>query len=886
MQEEKKESDTWLAQLNSGDVLRLLWFVFAAWLIGSLRWSPAWVALLAISWLYGERRVQTVKRLRETEMFIRDMHQGENLTKVCMAQGRHSLPPWVMFPRTQEVKWLSQLVRSLWPAMRQAIQDSIMDALNPIFKAACPSFLASLALTKCDLGEIPLKIRGMRVQGCSEDYIILDMDVCLNGQPHVKVVADTGRGVRVSASLAHLKFAATLRLVLGPYCTEWPCVRALCISFTSRPTLHFKLKAAKVPITSIYGLEEFLLDFIHTSMCQSFVWPFKTVIELAPPSDPEEKKKMMEALKAADPIGLLIVEVMDAKELCVGNLLERLADVPDCYVVAKLGKEVHKTPVVYNSHNPKWNCKLSFTKVYDIKTQVLELEMFDWDRLSAHRSLGRCSLQLNDLIKGEEFWIPLEGVKTGQLKLNFDYKQYQRTGRRSRVPSAAHPAAPASPSAPASPATPLQTPHDLDLNINVCPSPSDLLAPPLNFEKLERSEGPESAAGSQEVARAENGSTSHSSSPSLTAKSFSTSDYTSLVSGGTKASPGARFKVCDSGDQATEPASPSTIAQELEEDAESAKVSQQLQNKDVKAVLIIVVKHVEGGDPKKWRGKQAYVRVKLGDAKQRTYTVTASAPSHYPVWEEQMEFVVFDMEAELEFKVKKDKMGPDQHIGNARLLLSELPQNERITCQLPLHPPREHPSPLKKALTQVSKLSLLRWRRSPKKVASRHDQAGAQMGLALPAAPSGPADDQLSPSDSDELFSTPLELQRGDAGCEQEDPSKVWLNLTPPPDRKTSPAPPYATTATDAVSSDGPRWHQQPLPRLDRANSGIDVAQPTATGRHGKSDRAAMAVTGTPQSHSPMEAAVTEAASPGKAGGNFKQDAVGYLEVALCLRTT
>eukprot|EP00930_Biecheleria_cincta_P092741 TRINITY_DN82760_c0_g1_i1.p1 TRINITY_DN82760_c0_g1~~TRINITY_DN82760_c0_g1_i1.p1 ORF type:complete len:334 (+),score=65.06 TRINITY_DN82760_c0_g1_i1:35-1036(+) len=82
------------------------------------------------------------------------------------------------------------------------------------------------------------------------------------------------------------------------------------------------------------------------------------------------------------------------------NLMNRdtglLGDVSDPYVVVKLGKQEHSTPVIDNDLNPVWNDGNSFTFSVGHEERLLDLEVMN-SNIFRNDSLGRTTLDFRSL---------------------------------------------------------------------------------------------------------------------------------------------------------------------------------------------------------------------------------------------------------------------------------------------------------------------------------------------------------------------------------------------------------------------------------------------------------------------------------------------------------
>ena len=91
----------------------------------------------------------------------------------------------------------------------------------------------------------------------------------------------------------------------------------------------------------------------------------------------------------------------------------------DPYAVVKYGSQKFKSPTVKNSQDPEWDCEMEFDFPEE-GGDNFNIEVFDEDRFGKDKSLGRLELSPDSLAEmepGSAYWLPLEGVPSGQILL-------------------------------------------------------------------------------------------------------------------------------------------------------------------------------------------------------------------------------------------------------------------------------------------------------------------------------------------------------------------------------------------------------------------------------------------------------------------------------------
>jgi len=95
----------------------------------------------------------------------------------------------------------------------------------------------------------------------------------------------------------------------------------------------------------------------------------------------------------------------------------------DPYVVVVVGDQQRKTKKIMKTLNPAW--KEAF--VFEFSSQAIPnkclFQVMDWDMFSADDFLGSCEVDLWALRELDIFsgWLPLEGVKTGSVKVSMTF---------------------------------------------------------------------------------------------------------------------------------------------------------------------------------------------------------------------------------------------------------------------------------------------------------------------------------------------------------------------------------------------------------------------------------------------------------------------------------
>merc|ERR1712130_385968 len=98
----------------------------------------------------------------------------------------------------------------------------------------------------------------------------------------------------------------------------------------------------------------------------------------------------------------------------------------DPYLRISFGDQIVKSKTINNDLNPDWNFKTSFNIEEENKNDLL-IEIFDKDTASKDDLMGKTSISPADLPKLKQAqWIPLQGVKSGELFLSAEKEAEQK----------------------------------------------------------------------------------------------------------------------------------------------------------------------------------------------------------------------------------------------------------------------------------------------------------------------------------------------------------------------------------------------------------------------------------------------------------------------------
>jgi Ca2+-dependent lipid-binding protein len=410
-------------------------------IIGYLSFSYLYILILQLLIVFGIVRYKKSIEYHSSIKFQRLLHDSSNLELALYNDykdiNKAKIPSWVSFTDLEKVDWLQNMLKQMWPQIKEATEKTVESSLTPLFASLKPGFLSDLGFYKLDLGNIAPHVKGVKIQNyndnnsSNDEMIMLDMDVESAGNPIIQIEAKSGP-INVVATLADFQMFASVRVLLKPLIVQWPCFGAISISFTRKPEINFRLETGNVNVMSIPGLNQFLNDMIKTQVSAFLVWPKKIVIPMS-----ELSELVLKQLNESEPVGIIAIKVHAAKDLRP----------MDSYVRLVLGNEVKKTAIIKgHSKEPTYDEEFEF-QVVDPRTEVVTLQVKGKQNVvnsmmnvvtklnvpsTKGITLGECHLQLDTLTMHNapnSMWLPLQQTNKkyagGHIHLTTQWKPFR-----------------------------------------------------------------------------------------------------------------------------------------------------------------------------------------------------------------------------------------------------------------------------------------------------------------------------------------------------------------------------------------------------------------------------------------------------------------------------
>ncbi|KAM0045503.1 putative C2 domain, synaptotagmin-like mitochondrial-lipid-binding domain, C2 domain superfamily [Helianthus debilis subsp. tardiflorus] len=310
------------------------------------------------------------------------------------------LPLWIKHPDYERVDWLNDVIRDMWPYLDKAICGMIKSMCEPIFSEYIGTyFIRSIDFESLTFGSLPPIIQGIKVHEMNEDNLVFDLAAKWAGNPNIILVLNVFY-LPIKVQLIDMQISASVRVTLKPFVPTFPCFSNIFVSLLDKPDVDFGLKVMGGDLMAIPGLYQFIQNIIKKYVASLYLWPQSLEIPVLDASTGAANK----------PVGILHVKVVRASDLLKMDLLGS----SDPYVKLKLsgGRIIpsKKTSVKPKNLNPEWNEEFKLT-VNDHMSQVLELHVFDWEKVGLHDKLGMQVIPLMVLKPNEKKELTIGLVK-------------------------------------------------------------------------------------------------------------------------------------------------------------------------------------------------------------------------------------------------------------------------------------------------------------------------------------------------------------------------------------------------------------------------------------------------------------------------------------------
>lgn len=313
------------------------------------------------------------------------------------------IPLWVKNPDYDRGDWINKFLLDMWPFLDKAICGMIRSIAKPIFAEYIGKFqIEAIEFENLSLGTLPPTIHGLKVYETNERELVMEPAIKWAGNQNITVAIKV-LSMRITIQLVDLQVFAAPRITLKPLVPTFPCFASIVVSLMEKPHIDFGMKVLGGDIMSIPGVYRFVQDIIKKQVASLYLWPQTLEIPILDSSSVAIKK----------PVGILHVKVVRAIKLLKMDLLGS----SDPYVKLSLSGErlpAKKTSIKKKNLNPEWNENFKLI-VKDPQSQVLNINVYDWDKVGAHDRLGSQVVPLKVLTPQEPKEFTLDLLKNTSI---------------------------------------------------------------------------------------------------------------------------------------------------------------------------------------------------------------------------------------------------------------------------------------------------------------------------------------------------------------------------------------------------------------------------------------------------------------------------------------
>eukprot|EP00403_Amphidinium_massartii_P001250 CAMPEP_0178381172 /NCGR_PEP_ID=MMETSP0689_2-20121128/5844_1 /TAXON_ID=160604 /ORGANISM="Amphidinium massartii, Strain CS-259" /LENGTH=847 /DNA_ID=CAMNT_0020001343 /DNA_START=53 /DNA_END=2592 /DNA_ORIENTATION=- len=296
-----------------------------------------------------------------------------------------------------DVGWLNFTLGVVWPQARQFIirkgTEKMLDAVHTA-ASDLPEFTIDDVSLLFDPGSVPPRITSLRPSSRNLSGIPamqVDADVVWTSgpefciKPKLKGHGPAGVPIDISSiSVVGVEVRGTASCMFAPLMSFEPLFGNLQLFCIDLPSLQ-------IEIANDMKLFDFLrrqiVNMLKKTIVQviqdNFVLPNRALMR----TRPDVPLETLLEVKSPLPIGVLEIEVVEAKDLLASDTHVTGKPSSDPFVEIRIGNGMIRTSTVMRNTSPKWTDGPDYLLVYDM-TQMVRIDIFDDDVWTEDDSLG------------------------------------------------------------------------------------------------------------------------------------------------------------------------------------------------------------------------------------------------------------------------------------------------------------------------------------------------------------------------------------------------------------------------------------------------------------------------------------------------------------------
>lgn len=302
----------------------------------------------------------------------------------------------------ESARWLSAIIREIWPYAANIAQDMIIHYVQPALEANVPVGLPVPQFTKIDIGDNTVEVERLRVferhYGREDNAAVIEADVVYDGNPGIEMtIGDIPLGVN------HAKLKGRVEILLRPLVSLIPLVGACQIGFINSPEMKYNLTGVAA-LGNHPWLKGFVSSVSESLLGEMAVLPNRVAFKLIP--------NLGFSSFATHPVGVLRFAALSGSGFPATDehwfkQLIGVSALPDVYLCVQHGSTKFQTAHVDSSADPVWNNQVfDFVLASESPSQEIRIEAYDSD-VGQDDFLGRASVLVRDLVKRGAMELPL-----------------------------------------------------------------------------------------------------------------------------------------------------------------------------------------------------------------------------------------------------------------------------------------------------------------------------------------------------------------------------------------------------------------------------------------------------------------------------------------------
>ncbi|XP_067685941.1 extended synaptotagmin-2-like [Haliotis asinina] len=387
------------------EYFKLAGVVLVVWFVGYFAFSPSWLLLGLVVYVWKEKHTREQKLKIEINQRTARDEKTEILARV------EDLPSWVCFPDVERAEWLNKMIDQLWPYIGDYVDRLLRESIEPKIRESLPASLSSFKFSKIDIGDIPPRIGGVKVytQNVRRDEIYMDLEIVYSSDSNVAVQV---KGI--NAGIKDLQIHGIMRVIFKPLISKMPLMGGISVFFLNNPTVDFNLTSLANAF-DLPGLNDMLHTIVIEQIANIMVLPNRIPISMV-------EGLNLNKLRYPQPQGVLRIHLLEAKELVRADIGMMKKGKSDPYAIAVVGAQTFKTKTINNTICPQWN--MTYEAIVDVaEGQCLQVDVLDDDPGSKDDPLGNASVDISHVFERGmvDEWLQLENVKSGFVHVRLQW---------------------------------------------------------------------------------------------------------------------------------------------------------------------------------------------------------------------------------------------------------------------------------------------------------------------------------------------------------------------------------------------------------------------------------------------------------------------------------